>query len=262
MAASRSKKGEMQHLPVRQVLRKTAAKPVVKKEKEVHVGVDSGGTLRAGIFGINDGLVSNTSLIFGVAGATSDPSVVLIAGSAGLLAGAFSMSAGEWISMQSQRELFEREIAIEKREIHEDFEGEVLELAEIYQKRGIPRKQAHEIARAVMKDPKHALDVHVREELGLNPDELGSPWKAAGSSFVMFVLGAIIPLAPFFFLSGFPATIIAAALAAVALFVVGGALGHFTKKNWVYSGIRMLFIGSLAAAVTYGIGTLLGVSVA
>ncbi len=261
MPRPRSKKGEMQHLPTRQSADKQIKKKEVKKTKEAHVGVDSGGTLRAGIFGINDGLVSNTSLIFGVAGATNDPRVVLIAGSAGLLAGAFSMSAGEWVSMQSQRELFEREIEIEKREIHEDFEGEVLELAEIYMKRGIPRKQAHEIARAVMKDPKSALDVHVREELGLNPDELGSPWKAAGSSFIMFVLGAIIPLMPFFFTSGITAIIIAASLATVALFVVGGALGHFTKRNWALSGLRMLFIGSLAAAVTYGIGTLLGVSV-
>jgi VIT1/CCC1 family predicted Fe2+/Mn2+ transporter len=230
-------------------------------KKEMHVGVDSGGTIRAGIFGINDGLVSNTSLIFGVAGATNDPKAVLIAGCAGLLAGATSMAAGEWISMQSQRELFEREIAIERREIHEDFEGEVEELAQIYRKRGIPLPQARLVARAIMKDPEHALDVHVREELGLNPDELGSPWKAAGSSFVMFVLGAAVPLAPFIFMAGIGAAVTAAVLAMVALFALGAMIAHYTKNHWFVGGVRMLFIGTLAAAVTYGIGTLLGVSV-
>jgi vacuolar iron transporter family protein len=234
-------------------------KPQVKKE--AHIGVDGGGTIRASIFGVNDGLVSNTALILGVAGATADNSVIVIAGTAGLLAGAFSMAAGEWISMQSQRELFEREIEIERREIHDDPESEILELAEIYQKRGMPKKQAVDAARAVMKDPKAALDVHVREELGLNPDELGSPWKAAGSSFVSFIIGGIIPLAPFFFLSGTKAVVIASTLAAAALFIVGATLGIFTRKNWLYSGARMLLIGGLAAAVTHFIGRWLGVNV-
>ncbi len=249
MARPRAKKGELQNLPASQ------------KPKEAHIGVDGGGTIRAGIFGVNDGLVSNTALILGVAGATAENSMIIIAGTAGLLAGAFSMAAGEWVSMQSQRELFEREIEIERREIHEDPEYETHELAQIYEKRGLPKKQAFAAAKAVMKNPAAALDVHVREELGLNPDELGSPWKAAGSSFVAFMIGGIIPLAPFFFLQGLAAVILASALAGLALFTIGGVLGHFTRKNWFATGLRMLFIGGLAAIVTHFVGLWLGVNV-
>lgn len=244
-----NKRGEMQALPKRQA------------QKETHIGVDGGGTIRAGIFGVNDGLVSNTALILGVAGATSDAKVIIIAGTAGLLAGAFSMAAGEWVSMQSQRELFEREIEIERREIREDPEAELAELAAIYRKRGMPAKQAHAAASAVMKNPQSALDVHVREELGLNPDELGSPWKAAGSSFVAFMIGGIIPLAPFFFMAGSSAVLLASALAAAALFAVGAALGGFTRRNWAITGLRMLLIGGTAALVTHFVGQWLGVTV-
>jgi VIT1/CCC1 family predicted Fe2+/Mn2+ transporter len=186
---------------------------------------------------------------------------MIISGVAGLLAGAFSMAAGEWVSMNSQRELFEREIAIERQELKDDPEFEVEELALIYHKRGMPLKEARAIARKVMKDPKHALDTHVREELGLNPDELGSPWSAAWSSFVAFSIGGILPVIPFFFLTGPKAILLSAGLAAFGLFTVGAFLSKFTGKFWLWSGLRMLLIGSLAAAVTYLVGSWLGVNI-
>lgn len=218
------------------------------------------GAIRAAIFGVNDGLVSNLSLIMGVAGAGVSPEVILLAGVAGLLAGAFSMGAGEYLSMRVQRELFERLIHLEAHELGTDPEGETRELADLLRRRGIPRDLAPQVAESLMKDPAVALDVHAREELGLDPEELGSPWGAAGSSFVTFALGAFVPLAPFLFTEGVPAAWLAVGLALSALFLVGGAMTVFTGRNPILSGGRMTLIGGAAALVTFWVGRLLDVT--
>lgn len=218
------------------------------------------GAIRAAIFGVNDGLVSNLSLIMGVAGAGLEPRVILLAGIAGLLAGAFSMGAGEYLSMRVQRELFERLIHLEAHELGTDPEGETRELADLLRRRGIPKDLAPQVARSLMEDPATALDVHAREELGLDPDQLGSPWGAAGSSFVTFSLGALVPLAPYFFAEGTVAAWTAVGLALGALFAVGAAMAIFTGRNPVLSGGRMTLIGGAAALVTFWVGRLLGVT--
>lgn len=220
------------------------------------------GALRAAIFGVNDGLVSNVSLIFGVAGAGLDNELVIIAGVAGLLAGAFSMAAGEYISVRVQREVFERLIHLEAHEIGSEPEAERLELVELYVRKGLPRDLAEQLATELMKDPEMALDTHAREELGLDPQEgLGSPLAAAGSSFVTFALGAFVPLLPFLFWSETPAVVASAILSGVALFSVGATMSHLTGRSWLFSGARMLLLGSLAAAVTFVVGKALGVGV-
>ncbi|CAN5700594.1 hypothetical protein BH24CHL8_BH24CHL8_07710 [soil metagenome] len=219
------------------------------------------GTLRAAIFGVNDGLVSNLSLVMGVAGATADARFVILAGAAGLLAGAFSMAAGEYISMQSQRELFERQIELEREEMRIMPDAEERELAAIYRSKGIPPAESARIAHRLMQDPEAALDTKVREELGLDPDELGSPWGAAGSSFVAFGVGAIIPLAPFLLSSGTVALIVAFVLALAALFVVGAGVSLVTGRSLAFSGLRQVAIGALAAGVTFLVGTLIGVQI-
>ena len=218
------------------------------------------GALRAAIFGANDGLVSNLSLIMGVAGAGVDHSVVILAGVAGLLAGAFSMAAGEYISVRSQRELFESQIALERAELAEYPNEEAAELALIYAARGIPKREAQGLAERIIADPARALDTLAREELGLNPDELGSPVGAAVFSFGSFAIGASIPLAPFLFLVGSPALFLAIGLAALALFSVGATLSLFTGTRALWGGLRMLLLGGAAGAATFGIGRLLGVS--
>ncbi len=225
-----------------------------------HRGVANGGNLRAAVFGINDGLVSNTSLIMGVAGATADVSFILTSGVAGLLAGALSMAAGEYISMRSQRELFEYQIALEREELNEYPQEEAEELALIYHARGVPLEQARELAAALMREPEHALDTLAREELGLNPDDLGSPWGAALSSFAAFTAGAIIPLLPFLLHLGPLALPLAAAAAALGLFAVGAALSLFTGRGAIRSGLRMVLIGGGAGVVTYLIGSLFEVA--
>jgi vacuolar iron transporter family protein len=217
-----------------------------------------GGALRAGVFGVNDGLVSNTSLILGVAGAGATPAVVVITGAAGMLAGAFSMAAGEYISMRSQRELFEYQIGQEREELERYPEEEAEELALIYEARGVPIETAREAAHALIKNPKTALDSLSREELGLNPDDLGSPWGAAAASFGAFAAGAMLPLAPFALGAG-SALPIAIGLAAAALVAVGATLSLFSGRSAVYGGGRMLLIGAIAGAATYGIGRLVGV---
>lgn len=224
-----------------------------------HKGVAAGANLRAAVFGVNDGLVSNTSLIMGVAGATSDIGFVLTSGLAGLLAGALSMAAGEYISMRSQRELFEFQIGLERDELAEYPEEETEELALIYHARGLPKDKARELAAGLMKAPEHALDTLAREELGLNPDDLGSPLGAALSSFTAFTGGAIIPLLPFLLGLGNRAVLVAAVLAAVGLFAIGAVLSLFTGRAAVLSGLRMMAIGGGAGAVTYFIGTLFSV---
>jgi VIT1/CCC1 family predicted Fe2+/Mn2+ transporter len=219
------------------------------------------GALRAAIFGINDGLVSNLSLIFGVAGAGVHNDVVIVAGVAGLLAGAFSMAAGEYISVRVQREVYERLIHLEAHEIGSDPEAERRELAEIYAQKGLPRDLADRLATELMRDPDIALETHAREELGLDKEGLGSPLAAAGSSFVTFSLGAFVPLLPFLVSSGNPAVVASAILSGLALFGVGAAISYLTGKPWLLSGLRMLAVGGAAAAVTYLVGKLLDVSV-
>ncbi|MBM3991131.1 MAG: hypothetical protein FJ298_08995 [Planctomycetes bacterium] len=225
-----------------------------------HRSVGSGGALRAAVFGLNDGLVSNTSLILGLAGAGAEPRTLLLTGIAGLLAGAFSMAAGEYVSMRSQRELFEYQIGQERDELAEYPEEETEEIALIYKARGLGLDEARALARKLMSDPEHALDTLAREELGLNPDDLGSPWGAAWTSFLAFAAGALLPLAPHLWLVGSSAIWSTAAIALVALFSVGAALALFTGRGAAASGLRMVLIGSAAGATTYGIGLLFGVS--
>jgi VIT1/CCC1 family predicted Fe2+/Mn2+ transporter len=236
--------------------------PVAGNIEHRHRGLSGGGNLRAAVFGINDGLVSNASLIFGVAGASSDPAVVLLTGVAGLTAGAFAMATGEFVSVRSQRELFEYQIALERDELKEYPDAEAQELALIYKAKGLSGSEAKRIAKQLVADPEHALDTLAREELGLNPDELGSPWGAAISSLLSFALGAAVPLLPFAFGAGARALPIAGLLTAIALFAVGATLSLFTGRAAVFSGARMLLLGSLAAAVTFAVGKLFGVSVA
>ena len=220
------------------------------------------GALRAAIFGANDGLVSNLSLIMGVAGAGVDHDVVILAGVAGLLAGAFSMAAGEYISMRVQREVFERLIHLEAHEIGSDHAGEREELAELYRRKGISPELADRLAEELMRDPETALDTHAREELGLDPQEgLGSPWAAAASSFVTFAAGALIPLIPFWFGSGSGVVIASAILSILALFAIGAGMSYLTGRSFLASGLRMMLIGAAAAAVTYAVGSLLGVGI-
>ena len=218
-----------------------------------------GGTLRAGVFGVNDGLVSNTCLVMGVAGAAVDPGIILLTGVAGLLAGAFSMAAGEFISMLSQKEMFEHQISQERDELERYPAEEAEELALIYAARGIPLEQARDITKKLIANPEQALDTLAREELGLNPDDLGSPIGAAISSFIAFCIGASLPLIPFL-LGLSRGVLIAACLSGAALFVVGALLSLFSGKSALLGGARMLLIGSAAAAATYFIGSLFNVS--
>jgi VIT1/CCC1 family predicted Fe2+/Mn2+ transporter len=220
------------------------------------------GTLRAGVFGVNDGLVSNTCLVMGVAGAGVGPSEILLTGIAGLLAGAFSMGAGEFISMLSQREMFEHQIAQERDELERYPDQEAEELALIYEARGIPINEARDMAKHLIANPEKALDALTREELGLNPEELGSPMGAAVSSFITFSVGACVPLIPYLLGYEKEGIVIAGVLAGIALFGVGSALSLFSGKNAIVGGARMLVVGSLAAAATYFIGSLLGANVA
>ena len=218
-----------------------------------------GGNLRAAVFGVNDGLVSNTCLIMGVAGANVGNTLVLTTGIAGLLAGALSMAAGEYISMRSQREMYEYQIGLEREELAEYPQEEVEELALIYQARGMELSRAREFAREMMSDPEHALNVLSREELGLNPDDLGSPWGAAIFSFIAFSVGAAIPLVPFVTqLAGAHSLVWSCAMAGISLFGVGMALSLFTGRDAWRGGLRMLVIGAGAGLATYFIGQWLG----
>jgi VIT1/CCC1 family predicted Fe2+/Mn2+ transporter len=219
------------------------------------------GTLRAVIFGVSDGLVSNLSLVMGVAGAAAgNPSFILLAGIAGLLAGSFSMAAGEYISMQSQRELFERQIALERAELEAMPEEEEAELATTYRAKGFTAEEAARIAHRIFQDPELALDTLVREELGLDPDQLGSPWGAALGSFVAFAVGASIPVIPYLVGGGSAALFVSLGLSLVALFTVGAGVSLLTGRGMLFSGLRQLGIGLGAALVTYAIGSFIGVT--
>ena len=218
-----------------------------------------GGNLRAAVFGVNDGLVSNASLVMGIAGAGAGGGYVLVTGAAGLLAGALSMAAGEYISVRSQRDMYEYQMALEREEVAEYPEEEAEELALIYQARGVGIDQARDMSRALLASPEHALDVLAREELGLNPDDLGSPWSAASSSFLAFAFGAAVPLVPFVGgLTGVRGIVAAAAITLVALFGVGMTLSLFTGRAAWHGALRMVAIGGGAGVVSFCVGRLLG----
>ncbi len=222
----------------------------------------SGNALRAAVLGANDGLLSNFSLIMGVAGAQLNATTILITGFAGLLAGAGSMAMGEWISVQSSRELYTRQIRVEEMELEEVPEEEEEELALIYQAKGVPEKEARNMAHRIMADRASALDTLSREELGIDPKELGgSAWEAAITSFVLFALGAIVPVAPFIFFTGWAAVLTSAVLSAIALFGIGAIITLLTGRSVLFSGTRQVVIGLAAAALTYGLGQLLGVAI-
>jgi VIT1/CCC1 family predicted Fe2+/Mn2+ transporter len=233
----------------------------LRRMKERHGQSTGGGRLRAAIFGINDGLVTNASLVVGVAAAEPGRHVVVLAGIAGLVAGAVSMAAGEFISMSVQREMFESQLALERRELETDPEGERHEVAVMFRAKGLSVEDAERIADGVMADPEVALDLMAREELGLNPDDLGSPWGAASSSFVAFALGAAVPLVPYIFSGGMTAMLSALVLAAVVLMAVGALTARLSQRRMAFGALRALVIGALATGVTYIVGRVVGVSV-
>ena len=216
--------------------------------------------VRAGVLGFNDGLLSNLSLVMGVAGATSDPNFIVIAGISGLLAGAFSMAAGEYVSVRAQRDVYEREIEVERAELEEMPKEEMQELAFIYQRKGFTRQEARAVAERIISNPEVALATLAREELGLDPSQLGYPWMAAISSFLAFGLGAVIPLLPNLFTEGMLALMLTIAASGVATVGIGVLLGIITGKNPLWGGGRMLLAGTIAAGVTYGIGSAIGIS--
>lgn len=218
----------------------------------------TGGTARATVFGVSDGLVSNVALILGVAAAASERSGVLVAGVAGLLAGAASMAAGEYVSMKAQSELVERELEIERRSLARQPAAETRELAAIYRQRGLDPDRAREMAEAVMADPEVALEVHAREELGVNPDETGNPVAAALSSFVAFGVGALLPLVPWFFIEGTTAIIVSAIVGFFAAAAVGLVLASFTERGYLRTATRQVTWAVVACSVTFAIGTWLG----
>src|SRR6266567_4472657 len=218
---------------------------------------DRSGALRAGVFGVSDGLVSNTALVMGVAGSGVSHTVILLAGTAGLLSGSFSMAAGEYVSMASQREM-----SLEAQELQEKPEEERDELVLLYRAKGLPRGDAERLADRIMADRQVALDTLTREELGLDPTELGSPLSAAISSLLTFATGALVVILPYFFGGGTAALVAAIILAAAAMLGVGAGIGMLGGRSPVRSGLRQLLLGGAAALVTFGIGHLIGASVA
>ena len=221
-----------------------------------------GGSARAAVFGVSDGLVSNVALILGVAGASTDASLVRVAGVSGLLAGAISMAAGEYVSMKAQSELVERELEIERQSIADDPETETRELAAIYRQRGIRAETAERVAVEVMADPEVALDVHAREELGVDPEGLGNPVLAALASFLAFVVGASLPLIPWLIGGGDGAVVASVAIGLVAAAGVGVLLAYFTERSIWRSTVRQVLVAGGSCAATYLIGSALGTSVA
>ncbi|MHB8669580.1 MAG: VIT1/CCC1 transporter family protein [Acidimicrobiales bacterium] len=222
-----------------------------------------GGAARAAVFGVSDGLVTNVSLILGIAGARihTGPGVVRLAGLAGLIAGSVSMASGEYVSVRAQRELFERELDMERRELGRRPHVEQVELSLIYQSRGVDPDVARQLATEMMRDPELALQTHAREELGIDPGALGSPWKAALSSFLTFGVGALVPLLPWLFTRGAPAVGVSIVLTAIAALAVGLALARFTGRSRIRTALRQLLIAALAATVTFGVGRAVGVGV-
>lgn len=222
-----------------------------------------GNALRAAVLGANDGLVSNLSLVMGVAGAAMANQTIMITGLAGLLAGAISMALGEWLSVQSSRELYANQVKIEREEVENAPEEEEEELALIYQSRGLTVEQSRVLAKQIMSNKETAVETLAREELSIDPSELGgSAWVASITSFVLFALGAIVPVTPFIFTSGNEAVLISIVLSGLALFGIGAAITLFTGRSIWYSGLRMVIFGLVAAALTFGIGRIIGVSLA
>jgi VIT1/CCC1 family predicted Fe2+/Mn2+ transporter len=220
-----------------------------------------GNALRAAVLGANDGLVSNLSLVMGVAGAEMSSATILVTGLAGLFAGAASMALGEWLSVQSSRELYQRQITIESEELEQAPQEEQEELALIYQAKGLPEAQARELAARLMADHTTALDTLAREELGIDPTELGgSAWQAAATSFVLFAFGAVVPVAPFAVMSGAPAVWTSLGASALMLFGIGAGITLLTGRSVIRSGLRQVTFGLAAAALTYFVGRLVGVS--
>jgi VIT1/CCC1 family predicted Fe2+/Mn2+ transporter len=218
-----------------------------------------GNALRAAVLGANDGLVSNLSLVMGIAGAGAAPRAILLTGIAGLIAGACSMAMGEWLSVNSSRELFQRQIATEKAELEAVPDEEREELALIYEAKGLPKDQAQALADRIMSDKTTALDTLAREELGVDPNELGgSPWLAGITSFGLFAFGAMFPVLPFALMTGPQAMIASMAVSGAAMFAIGAATTIFTGRGMIFSGARQLAIGIVAAAITFGAGKLLG----
>ena len=268
---------EREHIEVFQQMRTSLDSPTAAplagrmRPRSTMVGeswhrTDKSGSMRAAVFGVSDGLVSNTALVMGFAGAASGNAAVLFAGLAGLLAGAFSMAAGEYVSVASQRDLFRREIEIEATELRDKPEEEQKELELIYRAKGLDRATAASIAAQIMSDPKTALDTLAREELGLDPDELGSPVKVAVFSFVAFAIGASVVVIPYLFFMGTGASttiplVLAVAFAVIAMIVVGGIVGRLSGRGVVFSAMRQLMWGVGAAAVTFAVGSVVGVTV-
>jgi VIT1/CCC1 family predicted Fe2+/Mn2+ transporter len=223
---------------------------------EHHHADVSGGWLRAATFGAMDGLVTNIALIAGVGGGGVDRGTLVLTGVAGLVAGAISMGIGEYTSVRTQNEQIAAELAVELRELRSNPEGEADELVALWVARGLPAPLAREVADILKQHPEQALRVHAQEELGVVPDELPSPWTAAGSSFVCFAVGALIPLLTY--LLGFDSLGLALAVGGLGLFVVGALVGRFTRRPWWLGGLRQLALGALAAVATYAIGVLIG----
>ncbi|MEU6662882.1 VIT1/CCC1 transporter family protein [Streptomyces sp. NPDC046821] len=228
------------------------------RDNHTHRDVN-GGWLRPAVFGAMDGLVSNLALMTGVAGGDVSQQTIVIAGLSGLAAGAFSMAAGEYTSVASQRELVEAELDVERRELRKHPADEERELAELYMSRGVEPELAREVARQLSQDPEQALEIHAREELGIDPSDLPSPTVAAVSSFGSFALGALLPLLPY--LLGASALWPAVLLALVGLFACGAIVAKVTARSWWFSGLRQLALGGAAAGVTYLLGTLFGTAV-
>lgn len=259
-APARSSVGAMSESRLGSEDRSDGATPVPPAALDEHHHRDvQGGAARAAVFGVSDGLVSNVGLILGVAGAGPAPSVVRLAGLAGLVAGAVSMAAGEYNSMKVQSELLERELRLERRELRRNPELETAELAQVYESRGMDPDQAREVAEVVMSDPEVALETHAREELGVDPSQLGSPAAAAVSSFAAFSFGALVPLVPWFVASGTPALLGSLGAAVVAAVVVGAAIGRFTDRPLPRTVVRQILFTLVPAAVTYAIGSAVGV---
>ncbi|HAM03670.1 MAG TPA: hypothetical protein DCQ30_15810 [Acidimicrobiaceae bacterium] len=219
-----------------------------------------GGGARAAVFGVSDGLVTNVAIILGLAGAHPGSGVVRLAGLAALVAGAFSMASGEYVSMRAQKELLQRELALEQQEIHRRPEVERRELVRIYENRGIAPELARQLAEEMMRTPELALETHAREELGINPSSLGVPVQAAGASFATFGLGALLPLIPWLFATGTAAAVSSVIIGGVAALAVGAALALFTERAWWLSSLRQLAFTAVPAAITFGIGQAIGVA--
>ncbi|MGP3921703.1 MULTISPECIES: VIT1/CCC1 transporter family protein [unclassified Streptomyces] len=240
------------------VIDSTADLHQAHRDNHTHRDVN-GGWLRPAVFGAMDGLVSNLALISGVAGGSVSSGTIVITGLAGLAAGAFSMAAGEYTSVASQRELVLAELEVERRELRSHPKDEQKELAALYESRGVEPKLAREVAKQLSKDPEQALEIHAREELGIDPSDLPSPAVAAVSSFGSFALGALLPVLPY--LLGATTLWPAALLALLGLFACGAVVARVTARMWWYSGLRQLILGGAAAAVTYGLGVLFGTAV-